>query len=62
MGASMTVPLKAVYRDLTVGIRYLHPLDDTNTTVCIYLTLLFSPFINPTLTLSGGFFFFIHAI
>ncbi|KXN90996.1 hypothetical protein AN958_03063 [Leucoagaricus sp. SymC.cos] len=32
-GAPMNVPLKAVYRDTTVGIRYLHPLDATNTTM-----------------------------
>lgn len=36
----MSVPLKAVYRDTTVGIRYLFPVDAANTSV--YMRL-FSP-------------------
>lgn len=32
-GAPINIPLKAVYRETTVGMRYLHPLTETNTTV-----------------------------
>ncbi|KAF9452736.1 hypothetical protein P691DRAFT_772012 [Macrolepiota fuliginosa MF-IS2] len=31
-GAPMNIPLKAVYRDMTVGVRYLHPLNEINAT------------------------------